>query len=177
MALWKREERAEPMSSETEFAAALSEALGPMYRITVVSADGVAEAIFGDTPSDRTAGTEIRLPRSSRRLVLEMDGGIAEAARRVLAAMASLAPRGSHAQAPAGSFTHVDRAMEELIALAEAQIGHPLSEMSRAEKQQVVRFLDERGAFALRKSAETVADALGVSRFTVYNYLDASRQS
>jgi predicted transcriptional regulator YheO len=49
--------------------------------------------------------------------------------------------------------------------------------MSRAEKQQVVRFLDGRGAFALRKSVETVADALGVSRFTVYNYLDSSRQA
>jgi predicted transcriptional regulator YheO len=56
-------------------------------------------------------------------------------------------------------------------------VGQPLAEMSRAGKQQVVRFLDERGAFALRKSVETVADALGVSRFTVYNYLDSSRKS
>jgi predicted transcriptional regulator YheO len=32
--------------------------------------------------------------------------------------------------------------------------------------------LEERGAFAYRKSAETVAEALGVTRFTVYNYLN-----
>jgi predicted transcriptional regulator YheO len=81
------------------------------------------------------------------------------------------------AEPPAGSFTHVDRALTELISLAELQVGQPLAEMSRAGKQQVVRFLDERGAFALRKSVETVADALGVSRFTVYNYLDSSRKS
>jgi len=39
--------------------------------------------------------------------------------------------------------------------------------------QGTVRLLDERGAFQLRRSVEVVADALGVSRFTVYNYLNA----
>ena len=34
--------------------------------------------------------------------------------------------------------------------------------------------LDERGAFTLRKAVEDVADALGVSRFTVYNYLNST---
>ena len=78
---------------------------------------------------------------------------------------------------PAGpSFTRVDQALTELIAECESEIGRPLEEMTRAEKRQVVRFLDQRGAFALRKSVETVADALGVSRFTVYNYLDTSRR-
>jgi predicted transcriptional regulator YheO len=33
--------------------------------------------------------------------------------------------------------------------------------------------LDDLGAFTLRKGVEDVADALGVSRFTVYNYLHA----
>ena len=36
-----------------------------------------------------------------------------------------------------------------------------------------MRLLDGRGAFQLRKAVEDVADALGVSRFTVYNYLNA----
>ena len=35
--------------------------------------------------------------------------------------------------------------------------------------------LEERGAFAFRKSAETVAEALGVTRFTVYNYLNRTQ--
>jgi predicted transcriptional regulator YheO len=73
--------------------------------------------------------------------------------------------------------THVGRALNELIALAEARIGRPLAERSRTEKQQVVRFLDGRGALALRKSAEMDADALGVSRLTVYSYLDSARQT
>lgn len=56
-------------------------------------------------------------------------------------------------------------------------MGKPLGHMSRTEKQQLVRFLDERGAFQLRKSVERVADMLGVSRFTIYNYLEAARTS
>ncbi len=70
---------------------------------------------------------------------------------------------------------HLDEALDQLIAQGEAHIGRPLGEMSRTEKQILVRFLDDRGAFSLRKSVERVADILEVSRFTVYNYLDAVR--
>jgi len=35
--------------------------------------------------------------------------------------------------------------------------------------------LEARGAFEFRKSAEIVAEALGVTRFTVYNYLNRAR--
>ncbi|UUZ59852.1 helix-turn-helix domain-containing protein [Nocardioides sp. B-3] len=31
------------------------------------------------------------------------------------------------------------------------------------------------GAFTYRRSAETIAEAIGVSRFTVYNYLNRTR--
>ena len=72
---------------------------------------------------------------------------------------------------------HVGRALDQLVAAAEGRVGRPVAEMSRAEKQQVVRFLDQRGAFELKRAVETVADVLGVSRFTVYNYLDAIRSS
>jgi hypothetical protein len=57
------------------------------------------------------------------------------------------------------------------------ELGTPLAQLSRAEKQRAVRLLEERGAFAYRKSAETVAEALGVSRFTVYNYLNREKES
>lgn len=56
------------------------------------------------------------------------------------------------------------------------ELGAPLAELPRAEKQRAVRLLEERGAFHYRKSAETVAEALGVTRFTVYNYLNRSRR-
>ena len=51
-------------------------------------------------------------------------------------------------------------------------MGAKLGELDRAGKQRAVRVLRERGAFDLRKSVSSVADALGVTRFTVYNYLN-----
>lgn len=60
-----------------------------------------------------------------------------------------------------------------LMVQVERAIGKPLPEFTREDKQEAVRILDELGAFTLRKGVEDVADALGVSRFTVYNYLHA----
>ncbi|MGH9115216.1 MAG: helix-turn-helix domain-containing protein [Acidimicrobiales bacterium] len=64
-----------------------------------------------------------------------------------------------------------------LVSQVEAEIGAPLAELSRADKQRAVRRLDERGAFSLRNSVDAVADVMGVSRVTVYNYLNATRES
>lgn len=63
-------------------------------------------------------------------------------------------------------------AVSDLMDEAERRFGRPLHSLSREEKQQVVAMLDEWGAFVIRKSVEDVADALRVSRFTVYNYLN-----
>jgi hypothetical protein len=62
--------------------------------------------------------------------------------------------------------------LARLIADVERELGGPLAEQPRAGKQLAVRLLEERGAFEMRRSAETVAEALGVTRFTVYNYLN-----
>ena len=66
--------------------------------------------------------------------------------------------------------------LERLIAAVEVELGASLAALSREDKQRAVRLLDERGAFQLRRSVELVADALGVSRFTVYNYLNAGAE-
>ncbi|WP_405010677.1 helix-turn-helix domain-containing protein [Kitasatospora sp. NBC_01539] len=68
---------------------------------------------------------------------------------------------------------HLSSALDRLLAeMARQYDGRPLAELDRAEKQRVVALLEERGAFTVRHGVETVASALGVSRFTVYNYLN-----
>ena len=64
-------------------------------------------------------------------------------------------------------------ALDRLIDTVESELGGPLPSLSREDKQKAVRLLDERGAFILRRAVEDVADAMGVSRITVYNYLNA----
>jgi len=72
---------------------------------------------------------------------------------------------------------HLEDTVRQLIAAAERSIGRPVPHMTRSEKQQVVRFLDERGVFLIRKAVEDVAERLGVTRFTIYNYLDRHEPS
>ncbi|MFC7303065.1 helix-turn-helix domain-containing protein [Streptomyces monticola] len=62
--------------------------------------------------------------------------------------------------------------LEHILAALQRKHGRPLSELDRKSKQEVVRLLEARGAFSVRHGVETVAGAIGVSRFTVYNYLN-----
>ncbi|MEU6465513.1 helix-turn-helix domain-containing protein [Streptomyces sp. NPDC046976] len=67
--------------------------------------------------------------------------------------------------------------LDHILAAMERREGRPLSDLDRRAKQEVVRILEARGAFAVRHGVETVASALGVSRFTVYNYLNREKGS
>lgn len=51
---------------------------------------------------------------------------------------------------------------------------HPTS-MNKDEKTRFVEDLDEQGAFLLKGAVEYVAKAIGVSKYTVYNYLKEIR--
>ncbi len=65
--------------------------------------------------------------------------------------------------------------LSALVGDVETALGAALSDLDRASKQRAVRMLDERGAFLIRNAVEEVADTMGVSRVTVYNYLNATR--
>ncbi|MEU3214804.1 helix-turn-helix domain-containing protein [Streptomyces sp. NPDC006971] len=71
----------------------------------------------------------------------------------------------------------LSESLDHILAALERRYGMPLSELDRRAKQAVVRSLEARGAFLVRHGVETVASALGVSRFTVYNYLNRENAS
>ncbi|MBB4984395.1 bifunctional ADP-heptose synthase (sugar kinase/adenylyltransferase) [Streptomyces sp. SFB5A] len=66
----------------------------------------------------------------------------------------------------------LSESLDHILVAMERRHGMPLAELDRKAKQEVVRILEARGAFSVRHGVETVAGALGVSRFTVYNYLN-----
>jgi len=68
-------------------------------------------------------------------------------------------------------------ALRRLISQVERELGGRLRDLSREEKQRAIHRLDERGAFALRKSVEDIADAMGVSRMTIYTYLETIQRN
>lgn len=71
-----------------------------------------------------------------------------------------------------GSVTLHD-ALDGMMRAAERELGTEASSWNREDKQRVVRMLDERGAFLLRGAVDDIATSMGVSRITIYNYLNA----
>ncbi|MFE6738509.1 helix-turn-helix domain-containing protein [Streptomyces tubercidicus] len=72
---------------------------------------------------------------------------------------------------------HLSDSLDHILAELQRRHGVPLADLDRKTKQSVVRILESRGAFSVRHGVETVASALGVSRFTVYNYLNRENAS
>jgi uncharacterized protein YqgV (UPF0045/DUF77 family) len=68
-------------------------------------------------------------------------------------------------------------ALRSMIRAAERDIGANVGEWTRADKQRVVRLLEEQGAFLLRGAVDDMARIMGVSRITIYNYLNAIDRS
>lgn len=65
----------------------------------------------------------------------------------------------------------VDELSQQLLQSALNGVHIPVELMQKRHKLSVVRDLKDRGFFGLRESAETAAQALGVTRFSIYNYL------
>ena len=91
---------------------------------------------------------------------------IAEGATRI-----QLQVHAGRGSPPPGEDLH--GALQRLVAAVEQELGGRLGELPRAQKQAAVRLLSERGAFLLRRAVEDIAEAMGVSRITIYNYLNA----
>lgn len=70
----------------------------------------------------------------------------------------------------------VSSVLEDMITEAFAAVGKPASMMTKADRIEVLRLLEDRGAFHIKRAAEKVSARLGVSRVTTYGYLDEVRR-
>ncbi|MDR1431286.1 MAG: PAS domain-containing protein [Propionibacteriaceae bacterium] len=66
----------------------------------------------------------------------------------------------------------VDELASKLLGQAIANSEIPVGLMHKVHKIAVVQDLRDRGFFMLKESVERAANALGVTRFTIYNYLN-----
>ena len=62
-----------------------------------------------------------------------------------------------------------------MVTKAVGELGKTPAAMTREEKMEVVKRLEERGAFLVKRSAEQVAEALDLSRYTIFAYLKEIR--
>lgn len=69
--------------------------------------------------------------------------------------------------------THnVNELLDLLIEQAVAKVGKPVAMMNKDDKVAVVQYLDHAGAFLITKSGDKVSSYLGISKFTLYSYMD-----
>jgi predicted transcriptional regulator YheO len=71
--------------------------------------------------------------------------------------------------------TDIGEVLDAQIQAALSRTGKPLPSLTREDRVAVVRHLDEKGAFLVKRAADRIARSLGISRVTVYAYLEEAR--
>ena len=66
----------------------------------------------------------------------------------------------------------VNGLLDELIEESVKLVNKPVSQMDRADKIKAIKFLQDKGAFLITKSGDKVSKHFGISKFTLYNYID-----
>lgn len=70
-----------------------------------------------------------------------------------------------------------DVIIKEMIADAINYVGVSVSLMKKKDRIKAVKYLKDRGAFAIQRGVQIIASALHVSRYTVYNYIKELNRS
>lgn len=69
-----------------------------------------------------------------------------------------------------------DSALTGLYEECLAAVGKPVDSLGKTDRLKIVAMMEQKNAFSYRKSVPFVAKRLGVSRYTVYKYLDELAQ-
>lgn len=65
----------------------------------------------------------------------------------------------------------LDHLIEESVAL----VGKPVALMNKDDKVTAIQFLNDSGAFLITKSGDKVANYFGISKYTLYSYIDVNK--
>lgn len=65
--------------------------------------------------------------------------------------------------------------LDNLITESIEYIGKPTSHMSKEDKIRAIKYLNDRGAFLVKKAGDKVCNQFNVSKYTLYHYLDEGK--
>ena len=68
---------------------------------------------------------------------------------------------------------NVNELLEQLIQKSVELVGKPVALMNKDDKIKAIHFLSRNGAFLITKSGDKVAKYFGISKYTLYSYIDA----
>ncbi|MEG1857370.1 MAG: helix-turn-helix transcriptional regulator [Pseudoflavonifractor sp.] len=70
---------------------------------------------------------------------------------------------------------NVSDLLDELIDQSVALVGKPVALMSKDDKVKAIQFLNSTGAFLITKSGDKVCKFFGISKYTLYSYIDENK--
>ncbi|MDR1619965.1 MAG: helix-turn-helix transcriptional regulator [Clostridiales bacterium] len=68
---------------------------------------------------------------------------------------------------------NVNDLLDDLIEQSTATVGKPVAMMTKEDKIRAIQFLNKAGAFLITKSGDKVSRHFGISKYTLYAYIDA----
>ena len=77
--------------------------------------------------------------------------------------------------APEPIARNVSDLLDELIEQSVALVGKPVALMSKEDKVKAIQFLNDTGAFLITKSGDKVCKFFGISKYTLYSYIDEAK--
>ena len=80
------------------------------------------------------------------------------------------------AQTEPEKITNVNDLLDELIEQSVALVGRPAVLMNKEDKMRAIGFLSQNGAFLITKSGDKVAKYFGISKYTLYSYIDKQQE-
>lgn len=69
----------------------------------------------------------------------------------------------------------VNEILDFLLQECQLEIGKPVSHMTKTDKSKALQFLDQRGAFLIKKAGDRVCQYFDISKYTLYQILDEIR--
>ena len=117
----------------------------------------------------------IRNPKGRVDAILSINFDISS----LLMAESAIAPLiRTEAPAPAERITvlSVNDVLDGLIEQSVELTGKPVALMNKEDKMKAVQFLSQHGAFLITKSGDKVAKYFGISKYTLYSYIDSKQE-
>lgn len=71
---------------------------------------------------------------------------------------------------------NVNDLLDDLIEQSVALVGKPVALMNKDDKVRAIQFLNQHGAFLITKSGDKVAKYFGISKYTLYSYIDLKQE-
>lgn len=90
-------------------------------------------------------------------------------------ALSDLTVAGDSEREPERIVQNVGDLLDELIRQSEDLTGKPAAVMTKDDKVRAIQFLSDSGAFLIKKSSEKVCKYFGISKYTLYNYIDVTK--